>query len=98
MYKRGIKFLPDDIMKSDATTCIIEPDGLTVPFNVIAGLGTQVALDIIEQRYIKPFTSKKDIRNRTKINKTVFEKLEKYGAFGYLIEENNVIDNGLFAL
>jgi DNA polymerase-3 subunit alpha (Gram-positive type) len=98
MYKRGIKFLPVDIMKSDATTFIIEPDGLRVPFNVIAGLGTQVALDIIEQRNIKPFTSKKDIRNRTKINKTVFEKLEKYGAFGDLIEENNVIDNGLFAL
>jgi DNA polymerase-3 subunit alpha (Gram-positive type) len=38
------------------------------------------------------------VKNRTKINKTVFEKMESYGAFKDLNSENHVIESGLFAL
>lgn len=97
MTRRGMIFLPVDINKSDATTFIMENKGLRMPFNAIDGLGGSVAHDIIEQRELAPFSSKDDVKNRTRVNKTLFEKLNKYGAFKDLNSENNVISTGLFA-
>jgi len=76
----------------------MEQDGLRMPFSAIDGLGESVAYDIIQKRMEKPFTSRDDVKDRTKINKTVFEKLETYGAFKDLNVENSVINAGLFAL
>ena len=98
MTKRGYKFLAVDINKSDATIFLMEDEGLRMPFSSIDGLGVQVAYDVVEKRNEKLFVSKEDVKNRTKINKTVFEKMEKYGAFDELKSENNVISSGLFAL
>ncbi len=98
MTKRGFSFLPVNIHLSDATTFIMEDKGLRMPFNSIDGLGVQVAIDIVAKRTQKAFTSRDDVKNRTKINKTVFEKMESYGAFKDLISENRVIESGLFAL
>ena len=98
MTKRGFKFLPIDINKSDATTFLMEEKGLRMPFSSIDGLGESVAYDIIQKREERAFSSRDDVKDRTKINKTVFEKLESFGAFKDLISENNVIDAGLFAL
>jgi DNA polymerase III subunit alpha, Gram-positive type len=98
MTKRSFKFLPIDINKSDATTFTMENEGLRMPFSAIDGLGASVAYDIIQKREEKAFTSRDDVKERTKINKTVFEKLESFGAFKDLKTENNVIDAGLFAL
>jgi DNA polymerase-3 subunit alpha (Gram-positive type) len=98
MTKRGFSFLPIDINKSDATIFLMEDKGLRMPFSAIDGLGESVAYDVINKRLEKPFTSRDDVKDRTKINKTVFEKLESFGAFKDLKSENNVIDAGLFAL
>lgn len=98
MTKRGFAFLPVDIHKSGATTFVMEENGLRMPFVSIDGLGAQVAEDIVERRKERLFTSKGDISERTKINKTVFDKMEKYGVFKDLTVENNVIESGLFAL
>ncbi|MEF3693157.1 MAG: PolC-type DNA polymerase III [Acholeplasmataceae bacterium] len=98
MTKRGYKFLPIDINLSEATTFTMEKDGLRMPFSAIDGLGSSVAYDIIEKRNERPFTSRDDVKERTKINKTIFEKLESYGSFKDLNSENNVIEAGLFAL
>jgi len=98
MVKRGYHFLPIDINKSDATTFLMEDKGLRMPFSAIDGLGESVAYDIITQRSLSPFSSRENVKERTKINKTVFEKLESFGAFKDLSLENNVIDAGLFAL
>ena len=98
MTKRGFKFLPVDINHSDATTFVMEGNGLRMPFSAIDGLGASVAYDIISKRIEKPFTSRDDVKERTKINKTVFEKLEAFGAFKDLNVENSVIESGLFAL
>ena len=98
MTKRGFKFLPIDINSSEATVFKMEQDGLRMPFSAIDGLGESVAYDIIQKRMEKPFTSRDDVKDRTKINKTVFEKLETYGAFKDLNVENSVINAGLFAL
>ena len=96
--KRGYAFLPIDINKSDATVFIMEDKGLRMPFRAIDGLGESVAYDIVQKREEKAFTSRDDVKERTRINKTVFEKLEAFGAFKDLKSENNVIDAGLFAL
>ena len=98
MTLRGFKFLKVDINKSEAVTFLIEDNALRMPFVSVDGLGTQVALDIIDKRKEKPFTSKEDVKNRTKINKTVFEKMELYGSFDDINDENDVIEQGLFAL
>jgi DNA polymerase-3 subunit alpha (Gram-positive type) len=98
MTKRGFKFLKVDINLSEATTFKMEEDGLRMPFSSIDGLGAAVAYDIIEKRKEKPFVHRDDVKQRTRINKTVFEKMEKYGAFDDLKSENNVITSGLFAL
>ncbi len=98
MTKRGYSFLPVDIHQSQATTFVMEDKGLRMPFNSIDGLGEQVAIDIVAKRTQKSFASKEDVKSRTKINKTVFEKMESYGAFKDLNSENHVIESGLFAL
>jgi DNA polymerase III subunit alpha, Gram-positive type len=69
-----------------------------MPFSSIEGLGAAVAMDIVSQREEQPFRSLDDIRTRTRINKTLFEKLEDLGAFRDVKSENHVIDDGLFAL
>ncbi len=79
MIKRGFKFLPISIEKSDAKKFLIEENGLRVPFIAVPGLGYKVALSIIEQRRTKPFKSIQDFLNRTRVNKTITEKLEKIG-------------------
>ncbi len=98
MLKRGFHFLPVDIHKSEARDFKIEGNGLRMPFMTIDGLGQQAAFGIIEARNEREFISKEDIKERTKINKTVFEIMEKNGAFKDLEEENNIFSKGLFAL
>lgn len=97
MLKRGFKFYPIDIMKSHATQFLLEDGGLRLPFISIPGLGESVALDIMNKRNEKIFTSLQDIQNRTKINKTLFEKMIKLGAFGDLKQEEDQTKVGLFA-
>lgn len=98
MTKRGYSFLPIDINKSEATTFVMEQKGLRMPFTSIDGLGESVAYDIVQKRKEKPFSSRDDVNDRTRVNKTVFEKLEAFGAFKDLSVENHVIEAGLFAL
>jgi DNA polymerase-3 subunit alpha (Gram-positive type) len=76
----------------------MEQKGLRMPFTSIDGLGESVAYDIVQKRKEKPFSSRDDVNDRTRVNKTVFEKLEAFGAFKDLSVENHVIEAGLFAL
>ena len=98
MLKRGFKFLQVDIMKSHAKNFLMEGDALRLPFVAIPGLGESVAFDIMEKREQKPFTSHKDVQNRTKLNKSLYEKMVNLGSFGDLKEEEDVMEQGLFAL
>ncbi|MGD9909108.1 MAG: PolC-type DNA polymerase III [Candidatus Izemoplasmatales bacterium] len=92
MVKRGFRFEPIDIMKSEATDFTITEDhqGLLLPFIVIDSLGTNVASSIIEARDEKPFISKQDIKTRTKLSTTLFERLEGLGTFEGMINENQL--------
>ena len=98
MLKRGYKFLPVDINKSHATDFLIKGECLRLPFISIPGLGESVAIDILNKRNEKAFTSLQDVNNRTKLNKTLFEKMLKLNAFKDLKEEDDVTETGLFAI
>ena len=97
MSLRGFNFLPVDINKSDSHNFIMEEKGLRMPFITIDGLGDQAARNIIKKRSKKPFTSLEDIRNRARINKTVFEKLIDINAFGNLPDVSDTLDIGIFS-
>ncbi|MBU1144829.1 MAG: PolC-type DNA polymerase III [Firmicutes bacterium] len=92
MVKRGFSFLPIDIMKSQETDFVISEDkkSLLLPFIVIDSLGKNVASSIIEARNEKSFISKQDIKNRTKLSTTLFDKLDCLGTFEGMIEENQM--------
>ncbi len=98
MLKRGFKFLPVDINKSAAKDFVMEGNGLRLPFVSIDGLGENAAYSIVEERNKKPFRSKEDVRERAKINKTVFDIMEKNGSFAALEEQTDIFEQGLFAL
>ena len=97
MTSRGIKFLPIDIMKSEATTFVMEDDGLRLPFASLDGLGESVAFDIVNKRKERTFTSKKDVLKRTRLNQTLFNEFNDLRAFGNLPEEDREETLGLFA-
>jgi DNA polymerase-3 subunit alpha (Gram-positive type) len=97
MTLRGIKFLPVDIEKSDATDFIIEDGNLRIPFIAVDKLGESVALDIVEQRKIRPFSSKADVKRRTKLNNSLYAEFEIMRSFGNLPDEDKEATEGLFA-
>jgi DNA polymerase-3 subunit alpha (Gram-positive type) len=98
MVLRGYSFKKIDINLSDAQNFIMENDGLRMPFKVLDGLGDSAALDVTLKRSEEPFKSREDVKLRTKLNQTVFAKLEAYGAFDDLIVKNDGKVSGLFAL
>ncbi|MBQ9124115.1 MAG: PolC-type DNA polymerase III [Acholeplasmatales bacterium] len=97
MTLRGIKFLPVDITKSTANIFTVENGNLRMPFTAVDGLGEAVALDIVEKRNEKEFTSKKDVSRRTRLNQTLFEEFDLMHAFGNLPDEELEETEGLFA-
>jgi len=90
MVERGFSFLPIDINLSHPTDFLIIDNKLLFPFTAVPGLGMNVAENIIEKRAEKAFSSIADIKERTKINKTVFEFLLKLGTFDQF--ENSAVE------
>ncbi|MBN2541206.1 MAG: PolC-type DNA polymerase III [Bacilli bacterium] len=92
MVKRGFNFKPIDLYKSDSKNFVIDEDkkSLILPFIVVDSLGTNVAETIIQAREEKPFISKQDVKNRTKLSSTLFTRLEELGTFDGMIEKNQM--------
>ena len=90
MYKRGIKFLPVDIYKSDATKFLIEDDGIRIPLSGLQGVGVNAAKSIAQVREDGEFISKEDLKDRSKCSKTVIESLSNHGSLGNLPETNQL--------
>ncbi|MBO7536572.1 MAG: PolC-type DNA polymerase III, partial [Bacilli bacterium] len=88
---RGVKFKQIDINNSAAYDFIVnkEDNSLLIPFSALDSLGGATAESIVEERNKKPFTSKKDVLNRTKINSTQLDKLDELGAFGDLADDED---------
>ncbi len=86
MKERGYTFLPLDIHRSDATRFVIDEEKKSIlpPFIVLDGLGESAANSIVEAREQTPFTSRDDLKNRTKLSKTNLDQLAHFGILNAL--------------
>ena len=77
MVERGFTFSNINIEKSDATNFVVDHEHkcLIPPFITIDGLGENAARSIVEARKERPFATKKDLLERTKLNNTNMERL-----------------------
>lgn len=91
MYARGIKILPVDIYKSDATKfSVVGEKTLLPPMIALQGVGENAALNIQKERENGEFISKEDLRKRTKISKTVIETLTNHGSLNNMSDQNQL--------
>jgi DNA polymerase-3 subunit alpha (Gram-positive type) len=95
MVLRGYSFKSIDINRSEARDFVITEDkkSLIMPFSTLDSLGLAAASSIVEARNQRPFTSIRDVENRTKINRTVMARLKHLDVFGNLPDEEK---SGLF--
>lgn len=90
MCERGFSFKSIDLYRSSATEFLVEEDSLLAPFNALAGVGTNAAINIVKAREDGEFLSKEDLQKRAKLSKTVVELLEKHGCLEGLPEANQL--------
>lgn len=93
MCLRGYRFKPIDIMSSKATEFWPDPNdskALMIPFSAVDALGTNVALNIVNQREQREFLSIEDFKKRTQINQTALAELKKLKALDHLSEQNQM--------
>jgi DNA polymerase-3 subunit alpha (Gram-positive type) len=90
MCERGFSFKNIDLYRSSATDFIIDGDALIPPFNAIAGLGTNAALNIVKAREGGDFLSKEDLQQRSKISKSILEYLDSLGCLEALPDQNQL--------
>lgn len=90
MNLRGIELLPVDIYKSRAKKFVIEGNCIRPPFNAIAGLGDNAALQIENGAKGGTFISREDFVKRTKANSAIMDKLDKLGCLDGLPESNQI--------
>ena len=84
-WDRGIKITKPLLSVSKAKEFVIDKKNgsLVCSLSSIPGLGESVANDIVEQREIKPFESIEDLKERTKTNKTIVEKMNNLGSLDF---------------
>ncbi|MEN2766413.1 PolC-type DNA polymerase III [Ornithinibacillus xuwenensis] len=90
MCERGISLQKVDLYKSKASEFVVEGNTLIPPFNAVEGLGTNAAINIVKAREEGEFLSKEDLRERSKISKTVLEYLDNHGCLEGMEEKNQL--------
>ncbi|MDD5017228.1 MAG: PolC-type DNA polymerase III [Eubacteriales bacterium] len=90
MIERGIDFLPVDLYRSDAVNCIIESDGIRLPFTALGNTGEAAAKGIATAREAGKFISVEDLKARAGISSAVVQKLEENGCLRGLIQSNQL--------
>ncbi len=76
MYARGFEFIPIDIYKAKAHDFQIIDGKLMPALDTIEGLGEKAAdafVEAVEKQNGEPFVSKNEMRDKTKVTKTVIE-------------------------
>src|SRR5699024_7689661 len=79
-----------DLYRSSATEFIVEDGALLPPLNVVDGLGTNAAINVVKAREDGEFLSKEDLRERSRISKTVIEHLDAHGCLEGMEEKNQL--------
>ncbi|WP_067838494.1 PolC-type DNA polymerase III [Amphibacillus sediminis] len=90
MNERGYSFGKVDLYRSSATDFLVDGNSLIPPFNAIDGLGTNAAVNIVKAREQGEFLSKEDLRERSRISKTVLEYLDNHGCLAGMEEKNQL--------
>ncbi|TFB23176.1 PolC-type DNA polymerase III [Filobacillus milosensis] len=90
MCERGYSFQKVDLYRSKASEFIVEGNTLIPPFNAVDGLGTNAAINIVKVREDGEFLSKEDLRERSRISKTVLEYLDQHGCLEGLPDQNQL--------
>ena len=74
---RGIKFVPIELDKSNATVWNVKDEtSIYPPFASIDGLGDTVANNIVNEQQKQNFLSIEDLQNRCKISATLIDKMK----------------------
>ena len=89
-FARGFKFLPVNIIKSDASAFVPEDGKIRMPFSALGGLGENAAANIVAARAEEPFFSVEDLQIRAKLSKSVIDILRKCGALEGLDETDQL--------
>lgn len=90
IYARGIKFLPINIKKSDASAFEPENGNIRMPFSALGGLGENAAANIVAARNEEPFFSVEDLQIRARLTKSVIEVLRSNGVLDGLDETDQI--------
>ncbi|WP_226034911.1 PolC-type DNA polymerase III [Aquibacillus saliphilus] len=90
MNERGFSFQKVNLYTSNATDFIVDGNTLIPPFNAVDGLGTNAALNIVKVREDGEFLSKEDLRERSRISKTVLEYLDNHGCLDGMADANQL--------
>ena len=90
MYARGIEFAPIDITIAGSRNCKIVDGKIMPSLTSIDGMGEKAADAVVEAVKDGPFISRDDFWNRTKVPKTVVEKMHDMGLLGDLPESNQI--------
>ncbi|UOQ85612.1 PolC-type DNA polymerase III [Gracilibacillus salinarum] len=90
MNERGYHFQKVDLYRSSATEFLVEENSLIPPFNAVDGLGTNAAINIEKAREDGEFLSKEDLRERSRISKTVLEYLDQHGCLEGMADKNQL--------
>ena len=90
MHYRGIELLGVDVYKSEAKRFVIEENKLRAPLIAVAGLGESVVENIVNERNEGKFISVEDFIRRTKVSRTVVDKLKESNALVGLPESTQI--------
>ncbi len=90
MYARGYNFVPIDIYKAKADKFILQEGGLMPPLATIPGLGGNAAVALVESREDGEFLNIENLRERTKITKTVIEIMKQNDLLVGMSETNQM--------
>jgi DNA polymerase-3 subunit alpha (Gram-positive type) len=89
-YARGFTFTPIDIFQAASRSCKIVDGKIMPALTSIDGMGEKAADAVVEAAKDGPFLSRDDFWNRTKVPKTVVEKMFEMGLLGDLPETNQI--------
>ncbi len=90
MYARGIEFMKVDIYKAEAHKFQIIDGKLMPALSTIDGLGDKAADTLVEAAAQGPFLSKDDLRERSKLSKTIIDLMGDLGLLEGLPESNQL--------
>ena len=90
MFLRGFTFERVDLNKSSADKFIMQDKSLLPPLASLQGLGTSAALNIVQARGEKEFSSIEDLKVRARLSKTVVDILQEHGCLQGMTESDQM--------